>query len=103
MRVLLAMTALLLACGAVAAPELSSFLQRAGEIEDWLISTRRTLHRFPELLFTENKTSAAIRQHLDDLGISYKCVAGESPHLPWWGCGRGGGAGDSAWGSGASR
>ena len=42
--------------------DLSGFLGRAAEIEDWLISTRRLLHTFPELMFQEHNTSATIRR-----------------------------------------
>lgn len=67
---------LLLALGcssAAAAPEsLSGFLEQATGIEDWLVSTRRALHAIPELFYEEHNTSAMIRRHLDELGISYK-------------------------------
>ena len=36
----------------------------AGEQQDWVVETRRELHRTPELLFDEKKTSAKIAQVL---------------------------------------
>jgi len=49
---ILAVAAMLLAlCGPAQASDLSSLLQQASDIEDWLVQTRRTLHAFPELLF----------------------------------------------------
>ncbi|KAL4436591.1 hypothetical protein ABPG75_003730 [Micractinium tetrahymenae] len=65
---------LLLAAGAAAAEpaSLAGFLRQAEGIDDWLMSTRRTLHAYPELLFEEHNTSATIRRTLDELGIPYK-------------------------------
>lgn len=66
---------LLLATGAAAEPaSLAGFLQQAAGIDDWLISTRRTLHAYPELFYEEHNTSATIRRTLDELGIPYKCA-----------------------------
>lgn len=68
-------TAALIACAsaaAPAAPELGHFLQKATELEDWLVSTRRLFHTFPELQFAELNTSATIRRYLDELQIPYK-------------------------------
>lgn len=55
-----------------ASSDLSSILDRAAALEPWLVSTRRTLHQFPELYWQEVNTSAYIRRVLDELGISYK-------------------------------
>ncbi|KAL4444571.1 hypothetical protein ABPG77_002388 [Micractinium sp. CCAP 211/92] len=64
---------LVLAAGAAAEPaSLTEFLRQAASIDDWLISTRRTLHAYPELMFQEQNTSATIRRTLDELGIPYK-------------------------------
>lgn len=66
---------LVLAAGAAAEPaSLTEFLRQAASIDDWLISTRRTLHAYPELMFQEQNTSATIRRTLDELGIPYKCA-----------------------------
>ena len=76
-RTLLVATALLLAACAVqlpaaAAAPLGSLLESAARLDSWLVSTRRAFHAQPELVFEEHNTSAAIRQHLDELGIRYK-------------------------------
>ena len=55
-----------------AAPRLAHFLQQATGIDDWLVSTRRLFHTFPELLFQEHNTSATIRRFLDEYGIAYQ-------------------------------
>ena len=46
--------------------------KEAKEISDWVIELRRELHRHPELMYEEVKTSALVRRELDNLGISYK-------------------------------
>ena len=46
--------------------------KEAKEISDWIIKLRRELHRHPELMYEEVKTSALVRRELDNLGIPYK-------------------------------
>ena len=46
--------------------------KEAKKISDWIIEIRRELHRYPELMYEEVKTSALVRRELDKLGISYK-------------------------------
>ena len=53
-------------------PSSDSIEAAAHAIEPWIIDVRRTLHRIPELMFEEHKTSEQIRSLLDDLGIPYK-------------------------------
>lgn len=48
-----------------------NFTTAAADIEDWIIELRRDLHRYPELMYTEEKTSAKIRSVLDGLNIPY--------------------------------
>lgn len=48
------------------------------DIKDQLIDIRRDLHRHPELGFQEQRTSAKIQSHLDDLGISYSSGFGKT-------------------------
>ena len=43
----------------------------AGEQQDWVVQTRRELHRTPELLFDEKKTSAKIAQVLTALNVNF--------------------------------
>jgi len=38
---------------------------------DWIVGIRRQLHRHPELMYEEVKTSQLVRDTLDELGISY--------------------------------
>jgi hypothetical protein len=44
---------------------------RATNLTDYLITTRRTLHRHPELMYQEQETSAIIQEKLRDLDIKY--------------------------------
>lgn len=39
---------------------------------DWIVGLRRTLHRFPELMYEEVKTSQLVCDTLDQLGINYE-------------------------------
>ena len=39
-------------------------------ISDWIISIRRELHEYPELMYEEFKTSELIRRELDKFEIS---------------------------------
>jgi hypothetical protein len=70
LALLLALQALFCTCHA--AKPLAHFLGQAEGIEDWLISTRRYLHTFPELMFEEHNTSSTIRSYLDELDIPYQ-------------------------------
>ena len=51
---------------------LGEFLDEATQEEQWLISTRRELHQWPELMYQEHNTSRYLRSVLDDLDIPYK-------------------------------
>ena len=44
----------------------------ANKISDWIIDIRRELHKHPELMYEEVKTSALVRRELDALGIAYQ-------------------------------
>ena len=44
----------------------------ARQIRDWIVDRRRRLHRLPELMYEEVRTSELVRQTLDELGISYQ-------------------------------
>ena len=46
--------------------------EEAKKISDWIIEIRRELHKHPELMYEEIKTSALVRRELDNLGISYQ-------------------------------
>jgi hypothetical protein len=50
----------------------ADFLSAARELHPWLVSTRRELHKYPELMFDLHNTSAIVRRHLDQLDIPYK-------------------------------
>ena len=47
-------------------------LQEAEAIRDWIVQHRRRLHRYPELMYEEVRTSQLVRDTLDELGISYR-------------------------------
>ena len=46
--------------------------KEAKKISNWIIEIRRELHKYPELMYEEYKTSEVIRRELDKLNISYK-------------------------------
>ena len=66
-----------LVCPAIASDQYQQLLTDAKSMQSWLVGIRRELHQHPELLFEEFNTSAAIREHLDKLGIPYKYGASE--------------------------
>ena len=43
--------------------------KEAEKISEWIIDIRRELHKHPELMYEEIKTSALGRRELDKLGI----------------------------------
>lgn len=69
---------LLMACGAAhvcsgyALGKDPNYLEEAHALFPWLVETRRELHASPEILFDLANTSAIVRRHLDEAGISYK-------------------------------
>jgi IAA-amino acid hydrolase len=50
----------------------NKYYDEAIGIHDWITQLRRQLHRFPELMYEEVKTSALVRQTLDELDIPYR-------------------------------
>ncbi|MGH9411820.1 MAG: amidohydrolase [Vicinamibacterales bacterium] len=46
-------------------------LSRAAAIRDWIVDVRRELHRHPELMYEEVRTSACVARELTALGIDY--------------------------------
>src|SRR6186713_234651 len=50
---------------------MSNYLERAEDMRDQLIATRRDFHQHPELYFQEIRTAKKITEHLDNLGIEY--------------------------------
>ena len=63
--------------------------KEAKEISDWIIELRRELHRHPELMYEEVKTSALVRRELDNLGIPYKSPSAKTGVLASIGNGNG--------------
>ena len=47
-------------------------LDEAKELPSWIVGIRRQLHRHPELMYREVKTSQLVRETLDRLGIKYQ-------------------------------
>ncbi|MBL8848392.1 MAG: amidohydrolase [Planctomycetaceae bacterium] len=52
--------------------------QDAQGIRDWIVQTRRELHRFPELMYEEVRTSHLVRKTLDELNIPYRYPLAET-------------------------
>ena len=61
----------------------------AKKISDWIIHIRRELHKHPELMYEEVKTSALVRRELDKLGIQYQSPIAETGVLASIGNGKG--------------
>ena len=59
------------------------------EISDWIIDIRRELHKHPELMYEEFKTSALVRRELDKLGITYQSPIAKTGVLASIGNGKG--------------
>ncbi len=50
---------------------MSDYLERAADMREQLVATRRDLHQHPELYFQEIRTAKKIGEQLDELGIEY--------------------------------
>ena len=61
----------------------------AKKISDWIIEIRRELHKHPELMYEEFKTSELVRRELDELGIPYKSPIAKTGVLATIGNGNG--------------
>lgn len=48
------------------------WLESARQSADWMVELRRRLHRHPELMYQEFKTSQLVRDTLDQLSIAYR-------------------------------
>lgn len=61
----------------------------AAGIRDWIVATRRELHRFPELMYEEVQTSRLVRKTLDELHIPYRYPLAETGVVATLGDGNG--------------
>lgn len=52
--------------------EYSELLEEAKRDADWIVDLRRRIHRHPELMYEEFKTSELVRSTLADLGIPFQ-------------------------------
>jgi metal-dependent amidase/aminoacylase/carboxypeptidase family protein len=52
--------------------EISEIISQSKEIHQWIVEKRRTIHRHPELMYEEFKTSKLIQETLKDLQIHIK-------------------------------
>ena len=48
------------------------FLSEAKKVEEWVVAIRREIHRHPDIMYEEFKTSQLIREKLDELGVEYQ-------------------------------
>ncbi len=68
---------------------INEIVNEAQSIKDWIVNLRRTIHRQPELMYEEEKTSALVQSTLDELGIAYRANIAETGVLATLGNGRG--------------
>ena len=68
--------------------QFEKLLNEAQESKDWIIQLRRRLHRHPELMYEEVKTSQVVRETLDELNISYRSPIAQTGVLATLGNGR---------------
>jgi IAA-amino acid hydrolase len=54
------------------------YLDEAISLRDWTVDIRRRLHQHPELGYQEFRTSALVREKLDELGITYRYPVAET-------------------------
>lgn len=66
-----------------------TFHAEALEIQDWIVKLRRQMHRFPEVMYQEVRTSQLVRETLDQLGIAYQHPLAETGVLATLGNGSG--------------
>ncbi len=64
-------------------------LDEAAGHRDWMVAIRREIHRHPELMYQEVRTSAVVRRVLDELGIAYRHPIAETGVLATLGDGQG--------------
>ena len=53
-------------------PAPTDWLARARAERDWIVAVRREIHRHPEVMYEEVRTSAVVRRELDALGVPYR-------------------------------
>lgn len=53
-------------------PAPTDWLARTRAERDWIVAVRREIHRHPEVMYEEVRTSAVVRRELDALGIPYR-------------------------------
>tara|TARA_B100002052_G_scaffold186863_1_gene170248 strand:- start:24 stop:1214 length:1191 start_codon:yes stop_codon:yes gene_type:complete len=63
--------------------------KEAKKISDWIIEIRRELHKHPELMYEEFKTSELVRRELEQLDIPYKSPIAKTGVLATIGNGNG--------------
>lgn len=54
------------------------------EIKDWLIETRRDIHRHPELAFQEVRTAGVVRKYLEEWGLEVRDQVGRTGVVGVW-------------------
>jgi len=67
--------------------ERTEVLRNAQEIQEWIIDHRRTIHRQPELMYEEVKTSQLVQDTLSGLGVSFQANIAETGVLATIGSG----------------
>jgi IAA-amino acid hydrolase len=70
-------------------PTNNQLLAEARANQEWIVAIRRELHRHPELGYEETRTSALIRQKLDELGVAYQHPIAETGVMATIGSGAG--------------
>ena len=69
--------------------DFQALLAEAGTAQEWMVAARRELHQHPEVAYQEVRTSAFVREKLEELGIPFRFPVAETGVVATLGTGDG--------------